>query len=205
MDIMSAIMILVPLLAPMAASYGIDPIHLGIVFIVNLELGYLTPPMGLNLFVSSSLFEKSIGEVIKSVIPFMLLLAVALMMVTYIPTISLGPVRALHGQSMYIPFPSEGKSSSNHQNEEDDVDVKSGSSSPKPGSSPMTIQELMKLQNLDEDEDEDDESDDKVNNGETPQKISPLGKKPLTIQELMKLQNLDSDDEDDEDDEKSED
>ena len=95
MDIMSAIMILVPLLAPMAASYGIDPIHLGIVFIVNLELGYLTPPMGLNLFVSSSLFEKSIGEVIRSVLPTLAILAVALMCVTYIPTISLGPVRAM--------------------------------------------------------------------------------------------------------------
>ena len=76
MDIMSAIMILVPLLAPMAASYGIDPIHLGIVFIVNLELGYLTPPMGLNLFVSSSLFNKSIGEVIRSVLPTLGILAI---------------------------------------------------------------------------------------------------------------------------------
>ncbi|MBM4291680.1 MAG: TRAP transporter large permease subunit, partial [Deltaproteobacteria bacterium] len=97
MDIMSAIMILVPLLAPMAAAYGIDPIHLGIIFIVNLELGYLTPPMGLNLFVSSSLFHKPVGEVVRSVVPFMGILAVALLLVTYIPTIALGPVRALRG------------------------------------------------------------------------------------------------------------
>ena len=89
MDIMSAIMILVPLLAPMAVLCGVDPIHLGIVFIVNLELGYLTPPMG--LFVSSSIFEKSLGEVIKSVVPFTGLLLVSVLIVTYVPTISSVP------------------------------------------------------------------------------------------------------------------
>ena len=106
MDIMSAIMILVPLLAPMAVAYGIDPIHLGIVFIVNLELGYLTPPMGLNLFVSTSLFDKPLGAVIRSVLPTLALLALALVCVTYIPSIALGPLNLKEGRPVYVEFPS---------------------------------------------------------------------------------------------------
>ncbi|MCB9544582.1 MAG: TRAP transporter large permease subunit [Myxococcales bacterium] len=105
MDIMSAIMILVPLLAPMAVLCGIDPIHLGVVFIVNLELGYLTPPMGLNLFVSSSIFDKPLGAVVRSVVPFTGLLLLAVLLVTYIPTISLGPVNLLKDRPFYVPFP----------------------------------------------------------------------------------------------------
>ncbi len=105
MDIISAIMILVPLLAPLALVCGIDPIHLGIVFIVNLELGYLTPPMGLNLFVSSSLFEKPLGEVIKSVVPFTGLLLVAVLIVSYVPTIAMGPVNALNDRPFVMSFP----------------------------------------------------------------------------------------------------
>ena len=102
MDIMSAILILVPLLAPMATYCGLDPIHLGIIFIVNLELGYLTPPMGLNLFVSSSLFKKSLGEVIRSVLPFTGILATAVLLVTYFPIISLGPVAWFQGSDAEI-------------------------------------------------------------------------------------------------------
>ena len=105
MDIMSAIMILVPLLAPLAAVCGIDPIHLGIVFIVNLELGYLTPPMGLNLFVSASLFDKSLGNVIRSVVPFTGLLLVAVLIVSYVPTISVGAVNLLNDRPFVQAFP----------------------------------------------------------------------------------------------------
>lgn len=91
MDILSAILIIAPLIAPMAAALGVDPIHLGIIFIVNLEVGYLTPPLGLNLFVASTLFHKSLGEVIRSVVPFTALMLVGILSVTYIPGISLGP------------------------------------------------------------------------------------------------------------------
>ncbi|GIW71795.1 MAG: C4-dicarboxylate transporter [Planctomycetota bacterium] len=105
MDIMSAIMILVPLLAPMGDAMGIDPIHLGVVFIVNLELGYLTPPLGLNLFVSSTLFGTSLGAVIRAVAPFTAILLLALLIVTYVPTVSLGPVNLLKGRPFYAPFP----------------------------------------------------------------------------------------------------
>jgi C4-dicarboxylate transporter DctM subunit len=90
MDIMSAILIVAPLLAPIAVSrYGIDPIHFGIIFIVNLEIGYLTPPLGLNLFVASSVFDKPIVQVIRSVVPFTLLMLVALALVAWFPGISL--------------------------------------------------------------------------------------------------------------------
>jgi C4-dicarboxylate transporter DctM subunit len=79
MDIISAILIVAPLLAPIAVgTYDIDPIHFGIIFIVNLEIGYLTPPLGLNLFVASTVFDRPILKVIRSVIPFTLLLLFAL-------------------------------------------------------------------------------------------------------------------------------
>ncbi len=105
MDIMSAILILVPLLAPIAFSLGIHPLHLAIVFIVNLEIGYLTPPIGLNLFVSSTLFKKGIGTIVKAVTPFVLLMMVCLALVTYVPTLSLGLVSVSKGQGFYVPFP----------------------------------------------------------------------------------------------------
>jgi len=86
MDILSAILIVAPLLAPIAISqYGVDPIHFGIIFIVNLEIGYLTPPLGLNIFVASSVFDRPVLEVIRSVIPFTLLMLLALIVVTWWP------------------------------------------------------------------------------------------------------------------------
>jgi C4-dicarboxylate transporter, DctM subunit len=95
MDSISAIMIIAPLITPVAIKLGIDPIHLGIIFIVNLEIGYLTPPIGLNLFVASSVFDKPIGEVIRAVVPFILVMMVGLVVVTYVPSIALGPVNVI--------------------------------------------------------------------------------------------------------------
>ncbi|MEQ1502102.1 MAG: TRAP transporter large permease subunit [Myxococcota bacterium] len=89
MDILSATLIVAPLLAPIAAQYDIDPIHFAIVFIVNLEIGYLTPPMGINLFVASSVFDRPLLEVIRSVVPFVVLLAFCLAIVTAFPALSL--------------------------------------------------------------------------------------------------------------------
>jgi len=90
MDIMSAILIVAPLLTPIAMSYGINPVHFGIIFIVNLEIGYLTPPLGLNLFVSSTVFDKSIIQVIRSVFPFTLLMLFALAIISWFPWLSVG-------------------------------------------------------------------------------------------------------------------
>ncbi|MCB9521503.1 MAG: TRAP transporter large permease subunit [Myxococcales bacterium] len=105
MDILSAILILVPLVSPIAFGLGIHPMHLAIIVIVNLEIGYLTPPVGLNLFVASTIFRRSIGDIIRSVAPFVALMLVGLAAVTYIPTISLGLVAAKNGQSPLVPFP----------------------------------------------------------------------------------------------------
>ena len=89
MEIVSAILIVAPLLAPIAASYGIDPIHFGIIFIVNLELGYLTPPMGINLFVSSTVFNRPVVDVMKATLPFLLLMLFCLAIIVIFPQLSL--------------------------------------------------------------------------------------------------------------------
>ena len=89
MDIMSAIMIVAPLLAPIAISYGIDPIHFGLIFIVNLSIGYITPPIGLNLFVSSTILDRPITQVIRASFPYSVIMLLALVAVTYIPALSL--------------------------------------------------------------------------------------------------------------------
>ena len=103
MDIMSAILIIAPMLAPMAAAMGIDPIHMGIIFIVNLEIGYLTPPVGLNLFVSSSLFKKGLGFVIRAVLPTVLIMLVSLVVITWWPGMSTGLVEAFKAKPAPAP------------------------------------------------------------------------------------------------------
>ena len=89
MDIFSATVVVVPLILPLAQRYGVDPLHLGIIFLANLEIGYLTPPVGINLFLASQRFNKSIFEVFRAALPFLLVMLVWLAMVTYIPWISL--------------------------------------------------------------------------------------------------------------------
>lgn len=89
MDIMSAILVLAPILTPMAIHYGINPIHFGIIMIVNLEIGYLTPPIGINLFVASGIFKEPIIEVIKAVTPFLIVMLLGLGLISAIPEISL--------------------------------------------------------------------------------------------------------------------
>ncbi|NOX88874.1 MAG: TRAP transporter large permease subunit [Calditrichaeota bacterium] len=90
MDIFSAIMVIVPLLIPIANSFGIDPVHLGIIFLANLGIGYSTPPVGMNLFIASIRFDKSITFLYRSALPFLLILLIALVLITYIPELSLG-------------------------------------------------------------------------------------------------------------------
>lgn len=95
MDIFSAIIIVVPLLLPIADQFGIDKVHLGIIVLTNLEIGYLTPPVGMNLFISSMKFERSVVLLYRSVILFIALLLIALVLVTYIPDLSLWLPRVL--------------------------------------------------------------------------------------------------------------
>lgn len=89
LDIFSALVIMTPLIVPLALSYGIDPIHLGIIFLANMQIGYFTPPIGMNLFIASYRFDKSITELYQATIPFMLVLLLALVIITYIPAVSL--------------------------------------------------------------------------------------------------------------------
>ena len=89
MDIMSAILILAPILTPMAQVFGIDPVHFGILMIVNLEIGYLTPPVGINLFVASGIFNENLGSVIKAILPLIGVLLIGLLLITFVPEISL--------------------------------------------------------------------------------------------------------------------
>ncbi len=89
LDIFSAIIIMVPLLLPVALEYGIDPIHLGIIFLANMQIGYFTPPVGMNLFIAGYRFKKPIIEIYKATIPFMLVLLLAVLIITYWPWLSL--------------------------------------------------------------------------------------------------------------------
>ncbi len=89
MDIFSAIIVVVPLILPLATRYGVDPIHLGIIFLANLEIGYSTPPVGINLFIASQRFNKTIVTLFKSTLPYLLIMLIWLLMVTYIPALSL--------------------------------------------------------------------------------------------------------------------
>ena len=89
MDIFSAIIVVVPLILPIALQYGINPIHLGIIFLANLEIGYLTPPVGINLFIASQRFGKPILLLFRAALPFLIIMLIWLLAVTYIPELSL--------------------------------------------------------------------------------------------------------------------
>ncbi|MEH6571114.1 MAG: TRAP transporter large permease subunit [Halioglobus sp.] len=89
LDIFSALVIVVPLILPVALSFNIHPVHLGIIFLANLQIGYLTPPVGMNLFISSYRFNQPIVSVVRSVIPYALVLLVGLAFITYIPWFSM--------------------------------------------------------------------------------------------------------------------
>ena len=93
LDIFSALVILVPLIVPLAIGYGIDPIHLGIIFLANMQLGYFTPPVGMNLFIASFRFNKPITDIYQATIPFFFVLLIAVLIITYWPTLSLALIR----------------------------------------------------------------------------------------------------------------
>lgn len=97
MDIFSAIVVVVPLLLPMGEAFGIDPVHLGIIFLANMELGYLTPPVGMNLFLSSYRFGKPLTVVYRSVVPMLLVLLAGVLLITYVPQLTLFLPNAVQG------------------------------------------------------------------------------------------------------------
>ena len=90
LEIYSAIIILAPLVAPIGVAFGINPVHLGVIFLANLELGFLFPPAGLNLFLSSSRFSKPLPQLYRYVVPFLIILGIGVLVITYVPQLSTG-------------------------------------------------------------------------------------------------------------------
>lgn len=97
MDIFSAIIVVVPLILPIAQQFGVHPVHLGIIFLTNLEIGYSTPPVGLNLFISSFRFQRPVLTLYRAALPFLAILIVALLIITYWEGLSLGLVHLIYG------------------------------------------------------------------------------------------------------------
>jgi tripartite ATP-independent transporter DctM subunit len=96
MDIFSAIVVVVPLMVPLGVAFGIDPVHLGIIFLANLELGYLTPPVGLNLFLAAYRFKEPMVKVYRDVLPFLYMQLISVLVITYVPFLSTGPLNLLN-------------------------------------------------------------------------------------------------------------
>ncbi len=92
LEMYSAIVVLAPLVAPLGEAYGIEPVHLGVVFLANLELGFLFPPMGLNLFLSASRFQKPLPYLYKRALPFLVIMSIGVLAITYLPAITTGVV-----------------------------------------------------------------------------------------------------------------
>ncbi len=92
MDIFSALMVIVPLVLPMAIAYDVHPIHFGIIFLVNLEIGYSTPPVGLNLFIASHRFRQPILKLYRATLPFLIIQLIILLIITYVPELVLYPI-----------------------------------------------------------------------------------------------------------------
>jgi len=89
LDVFSALVIMVPLILPMAVGYGVNPVHLGIIFLANMQIGYFTPPVGMNLFIASYRFHKPVTELYQSTIPFMFILMAAVLVITYWPELTM--------------------------------------------------------------------------------------------------------------------
>ncbi|MGF1509208.1 MAG: TRAP transporter large permease subunit [Myxococcota bacterium] len=97
MDIFSAIAVVAPLILPIGEYFEIDPIHLGVIFLANLELGFLTPPVGMNLFLASFRFEKPLTQVYRTAIPFLVIMTGAVLVITYVPWLTMAPVEWVFG------------------------------------------------------------------------------------------------------------
>ncbi|TNF26838.1 MAG: TRAP transporter large permease subunit [Deltaproteobacteria bacterium] len=156
LDIISAIVLFVPLVVPIAAEMGLDPIHVGLIFIVNLEIGYLTPPLGINLFVAATYFKKPLGFIVRSVAPFLAVMLLSVGLITYVPSISLGVVRVQQGLPFWVDFPTELPTKEELDEKEEtmqdmmqDEDVQKLLDSLDDGGDPDTQKLLEELENLD--------------------------------------------------------
>jgi len=89
LDIFSAIVIMIPIILPIAIEYGIHPVHLGILFLANMQLGYFTPPVGMNLFIASFRFNQPVMTLYRATLPFFFILLITVLIITYVPQLSL--------------------------------------------------------------------------------------------------------------------
>jgi C4-dicarboxylate transporter DctM subunit len=134
MDSISATLVFAPIFAPVAIShYGMDPIHFGIVFVVNMEIGYLAPPVATNLFVAAAIFRQPFTEVAKAIVPTLLIICAALIVIMYVPTLSKGPLNLREGVAFYEPFP---------WSQEPNLAAPETADVP-PHAGPMTMEEMM--------------------------------------------------------------
>jgi TRAP-type C4-dicarboxylate transport system permease large subunit len=95
MDIFAAILVIVPLLKPLTVAFGIDPVQMGVIFLSNLELGYLMPPVGINLCLAAYRFQKPMLNVYRALLPFLLVLLCGVLLITYVPWMTTAPLRWL--------------------------------------------------------------------------------------------------------------
>jgi C4-dicarboxylate transporter DctM subunit len=143
MDSISATLVFAPILAPVAVQhYGMDPIHFGIVFVVNMEIGYIAPPVATNLFVAAAIFREPFVNVAKAIVPTLLIICAALVVIMYVPTISKGPINLREGLAFYEPFPWDGKAVAADV-AAPDAGTDEGTEPAAPAGRPLTMQEMM--------------------------------------------------------------
>ena len=167
MDIFSAIVVVVPLLTPIATQFGVNPYHLGIIFLLNLEIGYLTPPVGLNLFISSFRFKKSVIQIYKAVLPCIGILGISLIIVTYVPALSTWLPSLLQSDDtidMNAPINSDGSGGINlnslqQDNSNDQLDLDSFDNKNKDNDSNLDLDSIEKKSDSKTDDDQPDLSD----------------------------------------------
>jgi C4-dicarboxylate transporter DctM subunit len=175
MDSISATLVFAPIFAPVAINhYGMDPIHFGIVFVVNMEIGYLAPPVATNLFVAAAIFRQPFLEVTKAIVPSLAIIIGALVVVMYVPTLSKAPLNLRDGVALYEPFPWDGKA--------EQVEVAEEGAPAEPAEEagakkPMTLEEMMKKA-------KENVAAEEANGSAT--EAAPEKKKPMTMEEMMK-------------------
>ncbi|MBL9039278.1 MAG: TRAP transporter large permease [Archangium sp.] len=149
MDSVSATLVFAPLLAPIAIDvYGIDPVHFGVVFVVNMEIGYLMPPVATNLFVGAAIFKRPFGEVSRAVLPTLGIVCAALMMLILVPTLSTGVLNLRANRPVWQPFPWDGKAVAAAPTPMPVIPAGDGDGdAPAPAKKMMTMEEMMKAAN----------------------------------------------------------
>jgi C4-dicarboxylate transporter DctM subunit len=175
MDSISATLVFAPILAPVAINhYGMDPIHFGVVFVVNMEIGYLAPPVATNLFVASAIFRQPFAFVARAILPTLGIICGALVVLMYVPTLSLGPLNLREGRPVYVGFPWDGKPA-----EVEAADAPAAPADAPAGgdAKPMTLEEMMR------------KAKEQAAQGDAPA-AAPTGAsepaKPMTLEEMMR-------------------